>query len=112
MSDQYLVMWCNEGLEGLVNITDLESNDLLTMIKTGQRVTSKVSHYVTMMSMRARANSQRHYEIYGLTVAEGITEQDIRGMFDDDPQTAADTIRRIGARVYSERATHNKTVII
>jgi glycine cleavage system protein P-like pyridoxal-binding family len=45
-------------------------------------------------------------------VAEGITEQDIRGMFDDDPQTAADTIRRIGAKVYSDRATHNKTVII
>ena len=112
MADQYLVMWCNEGLEGLVNITDLESNDLLTMIKTGQPVTSKVSHYVTMMSMRARANAQRHYEIYGLTVAEGITEQDIRDMFDNDPQTAADTIRRIGASVYSDRATRNKTVII
>ena len=112
MADQYLVMWCNEGLEGLVNITDLEANDLLTMIKTGQPVTSKFSHYVTMMSMRARVNSQRHYEIYGLTVAEGITEQDIRDMFDNDPQTAADTIRRIGSSVYSDRATHNKTVII
>lgn len=111
MADQYLVMWCNEGLEGLVNITGLEANDLVTMIKTGQRVTSKVSHYVTMMSMRARTNPHRHYEIYGLTVAEGITEEDISGMFDNDPQSAADTIRRIGARVYSDRAENKKLVI-
>lgn len=111
MADQYLVMWCNDGLEAVINLTELEQEDLVYILKTGNSSRSKAGYYITMMSMRARTNSQRHYEIYGLTVSEGITEADVRGMFDDSPQTAADTIRRIGVKVYSDRNENKKLVI-
>jgi hypothetical protein len=53
--------------------------------------------------LRARFNSHRHYEIYIITATPGITEDDVRDMFEADPQTAADTIRRIGQKYYSDR---------
>jgi hypothetical protein len=61
--------------------------------------------------LRARYNSQRHYEIYVITAQPGITEDDIRNMFEASPQTAADTIRRIGHKHYSDRVQENQVVI-
>ena len=61
--------------------------------------------------LRAQANSQRHYEIYLVSAEPGITAEDIREMFDNGPQTAADTCRRLGQMFYSDRAT-TKPVIV
>ena len=44
-------------------------------------------------------------------LGEGISADDVRGMFEDDPQMAADTIRRIGTEMYSDRWEENKAVI-
>jgi len=60
--------------------------------------------------LRARFNSQRHYEIYTFNAVEGIGEQDIRDMFDNNPQMAADTIRRVGHCMYSDRATQEVAI--
>lgn len=61
--------------------------------------------------LRARYNTQRHYEIYIITAAPGIDCDDIRAMFEANPQTAADTIRRIGHEYYSDRAREDRIVI-
>jgi hypothetical protein len=42
---------------------------------------------------------------------DGITEADIRDMFEADPQTAADTIRRLGTVFYSDRATKKVAIV-
>ena len=60
--------------------------------------------------LRARVNSQRHYEVYTCEATDGITAEDIREMFDASPQSAADTIRRLGHCLHSDRAT-NKVLI-
>jgi hypothetical protein len=61
--------------------------------------------------LRARFNSQRHYEIYIITATPGIDEDDIREMFEANPQGAAETIRRIGNKVFSDRARDYHVVI-
>ena len=67
----------------------------------------KIMHW----QLRARYNSQRHYEIYIITATAGISEGDIRNMFEASPQTAADTIRRIGQKYYSDRLESNRIAI-
>ena len=63
------------------------------------------------LMLRARYNSQRHYEIYQVEATEGITADDIRHMFEAAPQQAADTIRRLGHCYYSDRAKSDQVVI-
>jgi hypothetical protein len=42
---------------------------------------------------------------------KGITVEDIRDMFEASPQTAADTIRRIGTVFYSDRQTRKAAIV-
>jgi hypothetical protein len=46
-----------------------------------------------------------------ITAVPGIDVDDIRNMFEANPQHAADTIRRIGQKFYSDRQEENKIVI-
>jgi hypothetical protein len=47
-----------------------------------------------------------------VNATEGITADDIRAMFDADPQTAADLIRERGFKYYSDRVETNKVKIV
>jgi hypothetical protein len=58
---------------------------------------------INMWRLRAQFNTQRHYEIYIINTTPEIERDDIVTMFETDPQTAADTIRRLGQRFYSDR---------
>jgi hypothetical protein len=64
-----------------------------------------------MWRLRARFNTQRNYEIYIVHATPEITQEDIREMFEADPQTAADTIRRLGHKFYSDRATQPRAIV-
>jgi hypothetical protein len=63
-----------------------------------------------MWELRARFNTQRNYEIYLITAVPGIDVDDIRSMFEADPQAAAETIRRIGEKFYSDRETKERAI--
>lgn len=102
MSNLFLVSWDCTGLEAVINVTDYEKEATWATLKNEDppvRLGSMVNH----LMLRARANSQRHYEIYTMNVAEGISDEDIRGMFDADPQGSADLIRDRGNQIYSDR---------
>jgi hypothetical protein len=102
MSNLFLVSWDCQGLEAVINITDYEKETTWATLKNEDppvRLGSMVNH----LMLRARANSQRHYEIYTMQVEEGITDEDIRGMFGNDPQGSADLIRDRGNKIYSDR---------
>jgi hypothetical protein len=64
-----------------------------------------------MWALRARFNPQRNYEIYIVTATPEIDQKDIVEMFEADPQTAADTIRRLGTKFYSDRATQTRAIV-
>lgn len=101
-------MWCNEGLECVIDVTADKYNALITRLR-GQEFIPR--HNLFHMRLRAQYNPQRHYEIYFVGVDDEIEEQDITEMFEASPQTSADTIRERGQCFYSDRV-HAQSVIV
>lgn len=100
---QFVVMWDCNGLEYVADITADHQRviwDQLQGKDSPRHSYANPQHLI----LRARFNPQRHYEIYTFNAAEGIGKEDIEGMFEADPQTAADTIRQVGHCMYSDRA--------
>ena len=118
----FLLSWDNTGLEGVVEVDydalDLEQQNKVASILSdpdgqdpGSPLANSISRTLSMMKLRARANTQRHYEIYLVPVTDDITENDIRQMFEDTPQDAADLMRERGNQLYSDRAKTDRVVI-
>lgn len=108
----FVLSWDNTGLEACVNLTELEQQQMWKILK-GEKENSNqgrdhsINSILNMLMLRARFNTQRHYEIYAIDVDETLDEQDLREMFDDNPQGMADLIRDRGRELYSDRANEN-----
>jgi len=63
------------------------------------------------MTLRARANTQRHYEIYSIQTVDDIDRSTLERLFEDDPQAAAELIRDRGTKLYSDRIAKRTQVI-
>jgi hypothetical protein len=113
---RFVVMWDMFGLEALINVTKIEKEheqwekENIWRILKEQNETVRPAHVpLHHMILRAKCNSQRHYEIY--TFDSELSEEDIRETFEDSPQVIADAIRNVGYKFYSNRAT-KKAVIV
>ena len=105
--NRFAVMWDCNGLEAVEQLPDPAETTFALLKGTEPPKPPNIMHW----RLRAQFNPQRHYEIYVFETVKGITAEDIRDMFEASPQTAADTIRRIGTVFYSDRAT-KKAVIV
>jgi hypothetical protein len=107
---QFVVMWDNRGLEFVGDYTDYAQDRMWSTLqgKKSEKTFVNLMH----LQLRARSNPQRHYEIYLVNATEGITADDIRKMFENNPQTAADIIRERGHRYYSDRVDTDQVKII
>lgn len=103
--DTYIAMWDMYGLESLINVSEIERDVLVSALK-GEKI--QWHNPIQYMILRARLNMQRCYEIYSFT--SEVPKEDIIHMFKSTPQIAADTIRRLGNKIYSDR-TEKKAVI-
>jgi len=110
MSHQFLIVWDNLGLECCIDITEDEQRRMWQTMR-GELVSETTIPNLNHIMLRARLNSHRHYEIYTCEATDGITAEDIRAMFEVSPQTAADTIRRLGHCLHSDRAEKNRVLI-
>jgi hypothetical protein len=110
MSHQFLIMWCNEGLDCCIDITEDQQRRMWQQLK-GELVSESAIPNLNHIMLRARFNTHRHYEIYTCEATDGITAEDICEMFEVSPQTAADTIRRLGHCLHSDRATKDRVLI-
>lgn len=111
MSHTFAVMWDCDGLEAVVDITDLEHQRTFAMLKGIERPPYQIPNLLHWR-LRAQANPQRHYEIYVLQVEAGITEDDVREAFEVNPQQIVDVIRQNGHKFYSNRYEPEKRAII
>ena len=109
MERAFVIVWCSEGLEWVEDITGQDAKAMWATLKGDEpkRLTEDLKHAI----MRARFNPQRFYEIYTVTAVDGIKKTDIREMFENSPQTAAETIRRLGNKIYSDRRETSKDMI-
>jgi hypothetical protein len=111
MSNTFLLSWDCQGIEAVVNISDYEKEVIwakLSSTDSPDRLRGVVQH----LMIRARANPQRHYEIYTMQVESGITEDDVREMFEQDPQGSAKLVRDRGNQIYSDRANPREVKIV
>lgn len=67
---------------------------------------------LNMLILRARANTQRNYEIYTIQVEADVSLKDIQEMFKDSPQDIVDLVRARGHRLYSDRQYAEDRVIV
>ena len=111
MSNLFLVSWDCNGIEACLNITDYEKETTWALLSS-EDPPARLSSIVNHLMMRARANSQRHYEIYTMNVAEGISEDDVFEMFKNDPQGSADLIRDRGNKIYCDRVDTTSVKIV
>jgi hypothetical protein len=110
-TNAYIFMWCNEGLDSLVPITQYEDQQLIDAVTHGKIMPSKVDYILSYMALRARFNSQRVYEIYAMDCDEDLSEDDLRQCFDDDPQGIVNLIRERGIKLYSDYSGKKSKVI-
>lgn len=103
--EKFLVMWCNEGLETLINVSTREKENMVAVLREEKPPHTNPIQY---MILRAQVNMQRHYEIY--VFESEIPEVSIREMFEDDPQVIVDAIRRVGVKLYSDRKTRKDLI--
>ena len=109
MNHQFVVVWDNTGLEYIGDITFDEQQRTWSALK-GEKLKYTIPN-LEHLKLRARYNPQRHYEIYIVSATDGITADDIQAMFEAAPQQAADTIRRLGQCLYSDRVEQDKILI-
>jgi hypothetical protein len=110
----YLVMWCSEGLESIVPITEYEQaerHSLFDTIKTGTKAKNKLNEIINYMILRARFNQHRFYEIYAVDCDAGITKETLEHAFDDNPNAAAQLIRARGVHIWGESMQTSKVKI-
>jgi hypothetical protein len=106
----FLLSWDMHGLESVINVTAIEQETTWNTLQ--DKPTYSLGSTVNAILFRARANSQRHYEVYTVTMESSITEDDIREMFEAEPQRMADLIRERGRKVYSDRYNDGNKVKI
>jgi hypothetical protein len=110
MNHQFIVMWDCNGLEICCDVTAAQQQAVWEQLQ-GQLPSESGIPSLGHLKLRAQYNPQRHYEIYIVEAVEGITADDIRKMFEQSPQNAADTIRRLGTVFYSDRATERSAIV-
>lgn len=114
-TNAYLVYWCNEGLEGVVPISQYEQIDIentFRILKDEELARNPVYSIIQSMILRGQMNSQRNYELYAVDCSVDIDKEDLESMFESDPQSAADLIRDRGMKIYSDRARENRIKIV
>lgn len=98
----FLISWDMEGLEAVINISAVEKEKIWNVLQD-KDTNKNLSQIVNAILLRARYNAQRHYEVYTVAVSEGIDENDLRDMFENDPQGSAELIRERGTKLHSDR---------
>jgi len=109
MNHRFVISWDQQGLEYIGDITEDEQRRTWAALK-GQKLHTALPNLQHLI-LRARFNPQRHYEIYLIEATDGITASDIQQMFDSNPQAAADTVRKLGTCLFSNREQRDKILI-
>lgn len=100
----FILAWDMFGLESCVNATELDREKTFAVLANKEYRSRDISEIINQLTLRARFNSQRRYEIYSIAVTPEITQDDIVHQFEEHPQEMANLIRERGTQIYSDRA--------
>lgn len=116
----FVLSWDCNGLESIVPVSEIEARNLelekqrmwaiLQDQDPGDHRES-IAKIIHRLTMRAQFNTQRHYEIYSVCVDASIDAEQLKDLFDQNPQGMADLIRERGNKIYSDRATRAPVIV-
>lgn len=118
----FLIFWDCYGLESCIDVTEtmqlgnaFEHESLFERIKNPEEQphnehVHQISQMINGMSMRARFNPQRNYELYYIHTVKSITKDQFETMFEEDPQSAVELIRKRGQKLFSHRNTTERVI--
>jgi hypothetical protein len=99
----FILSWDQLGLEACIDVTAKSQEFMLDTLQSGGKFTTWLGSTLNSISLRARFNPQRYYEIYSLTTDYDMDEEMIRAWFEDCPQEAADLVRERGHKIQGDR---------
>ncbi len=102
----YLAMWCIEGFECVIDITDQQPDimgkkNLINTLKGDKMEVDRVNSLINKMKLRARFNTDREYEIYGFMST--IDLDNLKEVSLNTPQVLVDGIRETGYCLFDGR---------
>lgn len=110
---RFLVMWDCNGLENVIGLGDIMNDFFMDALKgSGASGMNSLVRAYNGMTMRARLNSQRHYEIYTFETSVESTVDDVKQWFEETPQYIVDLIREKGVKHYSDRLKEDTRKIV
>lgn len=95
----YICMWDENGFEIIEDCTAWERESFLDTIAGKALKPAPVN--LQAMTMRARFNPQRAYEIWTFNTEESLDELTLWGYADTNPQALVDMIRNRGKQLYA-----------
>jgi hypothetical protein len=110
----FIFSWDQLGIESIVPITQYEAVDrenTMRILRDQQVVRNPLNSIIQSLLLRARFNSQRHYEIYAIDCDSSLDESFWKDQWATDPQGTADLIRKRGHKLYSDRVDTSKVKI-
>ena len=113
-----LSMWDQDGFECLEDITakhpdNFEKDQIIDILKGDEPQSNPLSQQIFAMTLRARYNSQRAYEIYIFSTEDNIDFKDIKDWMTTDPQSLVEWIRvNHYSKVYSDYRPNYKPSIV
>ena len=113
-----LAMWDRNGFESLQDITakhpdNFEKSQIMDILKGNETQSNPLYQQIHAMTLRARYNSQRCYEIYVFTTDDSIEFKDVEDWMTTDPQSLVEWIRvNHYAKVYSDYYPKHKPAIV
>jgi hypothetical protein len=112
-TNAFIFSWDCNGIESIIPITQYEEMDkrnLINILAERKKEHNPVNNIIFNLTMRARFNTQRHYEIYAIDCSKELDEQFWRERWKSDPQFCADLIREKGLKIHSDRATQDRVI--
>ena len=94
----YICMWDENGFEVLKDCSSWERQTLLDTLAGKQLKPAPVN--LQAMTMRARFNPQRAYEIWTFNTEEDLDEDTLWSYAEANPQALVDMIREHGKKLY------------
>ena len=119
----FVLAWDCEGLESVVPVSDIEAKNTELEQERMLKILSdpegrdpgiqgqSIGGILNRLQLRAQLNSHRHYEIYSVCVDASIDAEQLREMFDENPQNMADLIRERGNKIYSNRRLRSPVIV-
>lgn len=112
-TNAFIFAWDMYGIESIVPISQYEHFDkeqLMNLLRDRPRQRNPLDSIIRNLILRARANTQRCYEIYAIDCDESMDENFWRDRWEEDPQFCADLIRERGYKILSDRSTKEPVI--